>query len=432
MRSRTRCGAGGCELVRVALIGPVPPSLGGATPGGVATHQLYLAHTLAQQPDIEVALLATNSSTDTCDGKHVGASDECASLRVHRMPQRLRIQPGDLGRVARYAARIGRTRRYGSRREVLRNVLAYAEFLHQFKPDVIHVQHPLERCTYARMVRNVDKLSVPLVVTAHSLFGEHEDETIQRVMAPNLRAADRVIAVSEHIADQAVQLGVERGRIRVIRSGVDTQRFRPRDRALARQRLGLAGEARVVLFVGNLEPRKQVDVLLHATGRLRSRVPDVLVFIVGTGASAGALDQTSRLVRLTAELGLEECVRFVGRLGEEDLLAAYAAADVFALPSSSEAQGIAALEAMACGLAVVASRVGGLIGTIADGETGCLVASGDPDGLADALADLLSNPQRRSAIGAAARAAVEERFAWRRTVDATIEVYREVLACASR
>jgi glycosyltransferase involved in cell wall biosynthesis len=110
-------------------------------------------------------------------------------------------------------------------------------------------------------------------------------------------------------------------------------------------------------------------------------------------------------------------------------LDAYAAADVFALPSSSEAQGIVALEAMACGLTVVASAVGGLRGTIEDGRTGFLVPPGDVSALADRLSDALEDASRRAAVGAAARQAVENDFSWKHTVEQTLEVYREVLAC---
>jgi glycosyltransferase involved in cell wall biosynthesis len=332
--------------------------------------------------------------------------------------------------LARYALRVGATREYGSRREVLRTLLVYARFLDSVRPEVMHVQHPLERCTYARLVRDLEHAKAPLVVTAHSLFGEHPEPTIFGLMAPNLRAADRVIAVSEHIAEQAIELGVEPSRVRVIRSGVDTERFRPRDRVSARRRLEVPERAHLVLFVGNLEPRKQVHLLLQAMACVREHVPGARLLIVGSGESAGADDQTTRLRLLAAELGISDAVRFVGRLPDERLLDAYAAADVFALPSSSEAQGIVVLEAMACGLPVVASRVGGLIGTIRDAETGFLVPPGDVDALANRLLELLRDPARRDAMGATARRAVEKRFTWTGAVEATLRVYAEVLGCA--
>ena len=401
--------------MRVALIGPVPPGLGGATPGGVATHQVHLAAGLAAA-GVEAPLLATNTG----------------ARRIERVDFPMcSIGPGwtSYDRVPKYALYLARTRIDGSRREVLRNLLGYRRFLAAVRPEVVHVQHPLERCLYVRMVQQVEGWHVPLVVTAHSLFGEHAEETIYGLMAPNLRAADRVIAVSDHIAEQVVELGVARERVKVIRSGVDVERFRPRDRHDARRRLGIQHDIPVVLFVGNLEPRKQVDVLLRAMQRIQESVPESRLVVIGSGRSAGAGDQTERLISLSRELHLDRSVNFVGSVGDQQLLDYYAAANVFALPSSSEAQGIVALEAMACGLPVVATAVGGLLGTIHDGHTGFLVASGAVVPLAERLLEVLHDSHRAETIGAAARQSVERHFSWPRTVDATVQVYREVLAC---
>ena len=410
--------------MRVALIGPVPPRLGGLTPGGVATHQVYLAEGLVQA-GVDTSLLATNTAVE--NGRCWQATKQEAPYTLYRMPMRGVLALAGAGHAVRYLARIGMARRYGPRREVLRNVLVYRRFLDEVRPDVVHVQHPLERSLYARLVRRVENWRLPLVVTAHSLFGEHADDTIQHLMAPNLRAADRVIAVSDHIADQAIGLGVDPKRVRVIQSGVDTLRFQPRDRVGARRRLDLADDARLVLFVGNLEPRKQVDVLLRALRSVRENVPTPRLLIVGSGESAGVHDQSERLQRLATELKLMDVVRFAGRLNDDQLLDAYAAADAFALPSSSEAQGIVALEAMACGLPVVATAVGGLLGTIEDGVTGFLVPSGDVAALAERLTAVLTDAGCRATVGAAARRAVEQRFGWSRAVEDTVAVYREVV-----
>jgi glycosyltransferase involved in cell wall biosynthesis len=185
----------------------------------------------------------------------------------------------------------------------------------------------------------------------------------------------------------------------------------------------------VVLFVGNLEPRKQVDVLLRAMQCVQESLPQAKLLVIGSGRSAGAEDQTERLISLSRELSLDQTVTFVGPVGDQQLLDYYVAANVFALPSSSEAQGIVALEAMACGLPVVASAVGGLLGTIHDGDTGFLVASGAVGPLAERLLQVLQDSHRAETIGAAARQSVERHFSWPQTVDATIQVYREVLAC---
>jgi glycosyltransferase involved in cell wall biosynthesis len=461
--------------VRVALIGPVPPQLGGATPGGVATHQLHLAVGLAAA-GIDAPLLATNASAGPGEwppaspgawppaspgawptgspgawptgspgawptgspgawppaGGVGQASGTQAPVRLYRMARpawsshRYRSAVG-YGRAARYALRLSLSKPQGSRRIMLEQLLWYRRFLAGVRPELVHVQHPLERCLYARMVRCYEHWRMPLVVTAHSLSGEHQPDVIERLMAPNLRAADWVVAVSPHIAREAIQLGVRPNRVRVIRSGVDVEQFRPRDRSAARVALGVAVDTPVILFVGNLEPRKQVDVLLRALARVCQELPSARLIVIGSGESAGVEDQTARLARLTGELELGDVVRFTGRIDDRQLQDWYAAADVFALPSSSEAQGIVALEAMACGLPVVATAVGGLVGTIEDGQTGCLVPSGDAAALASALLMLLQDPLRRQTIGAAARQTVEREFSWKQAIEATLAVYGEVL-----
>ena len=413
--------------MRVALIGPVPPDLGGATPGGVATHLVQLAAGLARA-GVDAPLLATN--TRVAPGEWRAAASE-APFPLYRMarPGSARGQYVGLAgplHLARYATHLTRQPPDGSRREVLANLLMYRRFLDDACASVIHVQHPLERARYVRTVKQLEGWTTPLVITAHSLHGEHEPATIEALMAPNLRAADRVIAVNDHIAEQAIGLGVDANRVRVIRSGVDTERFQPRDQRAARCALGVPETALLVLFVGNLEPRKQVDVLLRAMARLHAEQPRASLVIVGSGEGAGAQDQTARLMALARDLGLENVVRFVGRLSDEQVLEHYAAADVLALPSSSEAQGIVALEAMACGLPVVGSAVGGLAGAIDDRQTGRLVPPGESGPLADALQEVLSDRARCEAMGRAARSHVERNFAWSNSVAATIDVYRSV------
>lgn len=414
--------------MRAALIGPVPPHLGGATPGGVATHQAQLAAGLASA-GVCAPLLATNTRVAPTAWK---ASTGEADFPLYRMARPDRARREYLAvvgprRMARYASHLALRPQGHSRRPMLADLLWYRYFLAEVQPNLIHVQHPLERFSYVRVVQQLEGWRLPMIVTAHSLFGEHAEAAIETVMAPNLRSADRVIAVSGHIAEQAIELGVDADRVSVIRSGVDVERFQPRDRTVARRALRIDDARRLVLFVGNLEPRKQVDVLLHAMAEVRRAVPDAALMVVGSGESAGAQDQTAFLSGLTRELELSEAVHFVGRIPDQQLLDCYAVADVFALPSSSEAQGIAALEAMACGLPVVASAVGGLLDTIDDGQTGHLVPSGDAMALAQGLLTVLENEPHRHALAAAARQAVERDFSWARSIAATIEVYQEVL-----
>ena len=199
--------------MRVALIGPVPPQLGGATPGGVATHQVHLAAGLAAA-GIDAPLLATNTRVPA--GGLPGAARRKRRSRciAWARPAGARGQYLAGGRTAAHGAatrsQLAVRAPAGSRREILANLLWYRRFLAEVaaRRDPRAAPARTVRRTRARCMR-LEGWQMPLVVTAHSLFGEHSAATIETVMAPNLRAADRVIAVSPHIAEQAMQLGVE-------------------------------------------------------------------------------------------------------------------------------------------------------------------------------------------------------------------------------
>ena len=420
---------------RVALIGPASVELGGA-PGGVSTHQYYLARSLAAA-GLNFSVLTTNVYQSSVADELVADPFRIQHMWAPRTPvdwfdpRYLKVvTPGRFIRYASFAA--GWKTIVASRRQLLTELLWYSHFLRTLKPDVIHVQHPLERQTYVLWVRYLEGLHAPLVVTVHSLFGEHPEPLIHDVMAPNLRRADRLIAVSSHVADYAVQLGADPNKIRVIPSGVDAERFQPRDRAAARAALRLSPEQRIILFVGTLEPRKQVDRLLMALPLVRETIPSARVVIVGTGDAAGAGDQTELLHRVVRENRLEASVHFVGRVADDELTSWYAAADVFALPSSSEGQGLAALEAMSSGLPVVASAVGGLLDAIVDHQNGALVPPGDVPALARRLIDVLEDGCLRARLGAAARETAIRRYSWERTAADTMAVYDELLSSIDR
>jgi glycosyltransferase involved in cell wall biosynthesis len=404
----------------------------GGAPGGVATHQAHLARGLAAA-GVDASLLATNVAAAVLDEVPIAQPVPTYRMWVPRRwadwvdPRYARaVGPRRLVRYAAFAARQSPGALTASRRVLLGNLLWYARFIRAVRPDVVHVQHPLERQLYVRLFRQLEGSPLPVVVTLHSLFGEHSDAIIHGLMAPNLAFADCLIAVNTHIAQQAIQLGADPGRIRVIRSGVDVEHFRPIRRESARASLGLPADRPIVLFVGTLEPRKQVDRLLRALPAVRQVFPSVLCALIGTGELVGAEDQLPVLRRLVDELALGASVRFAGRVSEDELVRWYSAADIFALPSSAEGQGIAALEAMACGLPVVASAVGGLLTTIQEGVTGWLVASGDVPVLAERLIGVLGDPSLRARIGAAAREAARQHFSWGNTVAQTMQVYHDV------
>jgi D-inositol-3-phosphate glycosyltransferase len=232
-----------------------------------------------------------------------------------------------------------------------------------------------------------------------------------------MASADRIIATSPTDKQDIVRhYAIPPQKISVISPGLDLGLFHPLDRADAKQLLGLDGK-HVLLFVGRMDRIKGVDTLLRAAGELAGSDPRLClrVLIVGGDRQVRVVDDASReLVRLRAlvrDLGLGRIVKFVGPKEQAELPLYYAAADVCVVPSYAESFGMVAVEAMACGTPVVASRVGGLRSTIVDGVTGFLVPSGRPEAFAARIRQLLGSPELRAELG---RAAVQSasRYRW--------------------
>src|SRR5439155_16616195 len=158
-------------------------------------------------------------------------------------------------------------------------------------------------------------------------------------------------------------------KVTVIPLGVDLERFRPMDQEAARAELGLKDE-RIILFVGRIEPLKGVDILINAAAILDSDVDCSVLIVGGDESSASRIEELQGLAR---DLGIDHRVAFVGAVDHDSLPLFYNAADICVVPSHYESFGLVAVEAMACGVPVIASRVGGLMGTVKDGETGYLV-----------------------------------------------------------
>ncbi len=221
-------------------------------------------------------------------------------------------------------------------------------------------------------------------------------------------------------------------RIHIVPCGVDTSVFYPMDRVEVMKSLGIEG-GRWAIFVGRLDPIKGLDTLLHAVKILRDHLgpwdlPLGVMIVGGTKAEDGIASspEVMGLREMARSLGVEGMVMFLGPKTQEELPLYYNAAEVCVLPSRYESFGMVALEAMACGTPVVASKVGGLAYTIIHGETGLLVPEGKPEDLAKALAILFREGSLRDRLGE--RAAQRARaFSWRRVVDGLLEVYGRVL-----
>jgi glycosyltransferase involved in cell wall biosynthesis len=225
------------------------------------------------------------------------------------------------------------------------------------------------------------------------------------------RCATKVVANSP-AASRILQLeGLATGSIAVIPNGIDGSHFPPRDPARP---------LRTVITVANLRPEKSHETVIAAAASLLKTHPDLRFQFVGDGPRRLQLEELSR------ERGLADRIEFLGH--REDVPALLAAADMFVLPSRSEAFPNGAIEAMGAGLPVVASAVGGLLDLIDDGRTGVLVPPDDPAALALEIQRLLDQPARATALGAAARREVLRRYSFDRMVAAFEALYLEELS----
>ena len=219
-----------------------------------------------------------------------------------------------------------------------------------------------------------------------------------------MASADRIIAFSPHERDAMVRLyGADARRVSLVPCGVDLAMFKPWDQQEARQRLGLNGD-KVLLYVGRIESLKGLDLLLHTAAHLDT-CEKVKVLVVG--GDDGKQQEIERLRGLARELNVDDVFDFVGRVDQDQLPLYYSAADVCVVPSYYESFGLAALESMACGTPVVASRVGGLSTIVQHGRTGYLKSWRCPESFANSLEMIMSNRGLQDSMGLAARRRAE-------------------------
>lgn len=229
------------------------------------------------------------------------------------------------------------------------------------------------------------------------------------------RRCARVVAVSQAIAAILRQGGVPAERLTVVHDGIDPARFAGADRARGRAALGLPADAVAVLCVAALEDHKDHDTLLRAWPSVASD-PRAHLVLAGDGGLRAALEARARELPRVHVLGFRE-----------DIPDLCAAADIFTLTSKLEGLGSSVMDAMLCGLPVVATRAGGIPELISDGGDGLLTPVGDAAALSAALAALVADPGRRAALGSAARARAQQRFLASAMADAYVELYDAVV-----
>ena len=288
----------------------------------------------------------------------------------------------------------------------------------QPRPDLLHsIDHVAPAWGPWRSVVTLHDLAFLLYPETHTAASR----AYYAATGESVRRADRVIAVSQRTASDAVRLlGIDPARIRVVHEAA-APAFVPRARdellPLAR-RLDFDPERPYVLFVGTLEPRKNVPLLLEAFGLVRTEV-DVQLLLVG---GRGWADEP--IFAAHARSGAGEAVHFVGTLAEDDLAGLYSHAGVFALPSLYEGFGLPVLEAMACGAPVLCSNAGPLPEVA--GDAAVLLKPEDPFAWARAMLDLLTRPAAAAQLRQRGFARARQ-FSWGRAAQSTRDVYHEAL-----
>ena len=290
-----------------------------------------------------------------------------------------------------------------------RAILPLVRRLHQEQPfDVIDASFFFPDGPVARRLSKA--LGIPYSVKARGAdihyWGNRRDT--RPLVKRAARDADGLLAVSAAMRRSMAKMGMDSDKIRVHYTGVDLDRFEISDRQSAKDVLGFEGP--VVLCVGALIPRKGQDLLVQALPRL----PGVTLLFAGQGQYRRALEKQAE------ELGVDRRIGFLGSVPHDRLPRIYAAADVMALPSSSEGLANAWVEALACGTPIVVSDVGGARELVDRPEAGHIVER-DPDAIATAIGDLLTHPPEREAVRDAAL-----RFTWEANGDTLLHHLRGV------
>jgi D-inositol-3-phosphate glycosyltransferase len=280
-----------------------------------------------------------------------------------------------------------------------------------------------------------DRWGVPLISTFHTLAqlknrvaesnAEREQAVRYEIERRTMIGSDRIVALTDVDRRQMQQhYGGGLAPIDVIPGGVDLDLFRPRPREAARAVLGWQRDERVLLFVGRIQRLKGLEILERAFAQL-GQLATRLVIVGGQHGNSPESREIARLQHLATRLGIADRTQFVGAVAHERLPLYYSAADVTVMPSSYESFGLVAVESLACGTPVVATRVGGLTAIVRDGETGWLVPWRDADLFAERLRRLLEDETVRERMRQQARGSVLH-FGWSRIADEHLALYEAV------
>ncbi len=283
--------------------------------------------------------------------------------------------------------------------------------IREMKPDLLHALH-LTSYGFLAALADVHPCIVSVWGT-DILEAPHLSPLHWAITRYALRRADHVTATGVRLAEATVGYVPQGKPVTVIPYGVDLEQFRPQ----ARQ----ASEDVIIGNVGRLSPEKGLKYLLQAMAEVVREQPRVRLLLAGDGPDR------ERLEKLAGRLGLDERVEFLGEIPHEQVPQVLARLDLFAMPSTYEGFGVAALEAEAMEVPVVASAVYGIPDVVADGDTGLLVPPKNVGALTQALLQLATDEERRRQMGQAGRAFVVEHYSWKDNAAQMEALYEEML-----
>ena len=285
-------------------------------------------------------------------------------------------------------------------------------------PDIIHVHAPNSFSSNAIVVAKLK--GIPIVATVHRGEIDRASNVVRVFRKFALARFDKIIAVSVFTRSLALKAGARADYTSVIYNSCDEMIFSPSDKFAARQKLNLSSK-KIFLYVGNLIKIKGVYTLIEACKILSSTNKDFLLLVIGDGKERGKLES------LVKSYDLDKNVQFLGWLPQNILPHYYNASDFFVLPSVIEGHSVALLEAMASGLPVIASKVGGNMETIVDGENGFLFETGDPRNLAENLLRLLTNDVLRVQMSQNSLSIYGKKFSTKIQMENYLKIYESLV-----
>jgi D-inositol-3-phosphate glycosyltransferase len=296
----------------------------------------------------------------------------------------------------------------------------------------------------AQVAMGVKKeLDIPFVVTFHALGHVRRIHQAEKDKFPEerltieeqaVKEADYIIAECPQDKDDLINYySAPKNKITIIPCGFSSTEFYPMDKAVARKIAGLPLKEHIILQLGRMVPRKGVDNVIRALGKLKGTNKPVRLVIVG-GECEELIEDTcpeyARLMDIARDYNIEASVTFAGRKNRDQLKFYYNAADVFITTPWYEPFGITPLEAMACGTPVIGSNVGGIKYSVAEGETGLLVPAEDPEALAEKIAQLVNDEEELKRMSRNSIKRVNTYFTWARVAQQVEALYKNLMPIA--